>query len=864
MVSYVEQAILRVKDESTAPIKKINAQIKDLIATAKKADKLKIDIAGLDKTAKEVRGLVTALKSLPASKTISLRIKQNGQSIQNQAKGIGAQIKALDDKSVKVPVVMPGLTKALSDMRALNALINSVNQKRVTGRGESSLAPAISGAEIRNGVISLDIKPLSALFTNFIVSLGNTMQNAVQNGFKTGTSELDVAITRLKLFGLSDQKISQVSAGAAAISDVSPVVGRGAAIKIISEILPTTQFDIASAIEVSKQLSEIISLQVAQGASVEQAIEGAFKFSKAAEQTGQVTDAGGKIDPAKLEGFFDTIKMSSIAIGKEFTADFVQQFIKYARSTKYTLDREGLMTGFILAEEVGASSAGVGINQAVKQISGQRLQKKHLARLIELGLITEGSVKVGDLEGKTINEVVAAGSIDESGLRKSPLDFITKNVIPKMLELGINTSDPTQVSKFVGGILGDRTAEDITNAIVNRQKEIKSLIDAASKFDISDENFNKIFSESILVANAKISQQFTSLLGEIGNSFKKILIPPMNLLASAMQNLTNFIYGADGQGSAIRAGAVVAGGALGASKLISLFSPLGAAGRRLNTSAGLLNTAARALITAAGAQGGADLPDADGNRNRRGSVRPKPRIPAIGNLALPAAIAGLAANEGFLNGVKNYFDGEIEKRDAKLTRSIQAAQQASMAALKISDQQGPAALQADVLRRESELSGLSGIFNSLIPGIRGALKDELAIARAELNAPRNPANPTYAAGQTGFSSIGEELATLRAVDENRAVDFSNAAANFGMVFGNTTAAMQQTFSTGAMQLNEVGVTIGNAANQFAPIVGNGLLAYAGQIGAQMAAAFSSAVGPISVNARVTTDAPRLDTGAALP
>ncbi|MGL5733452.1 MAG: hypothetical protein ACRCYS_01190, partial [Beijerinckiaceae bacterium] len=78
-ISYVEEAILRVKDQSSKPIRKINEELKKLFATARRP--VKIEFRGLDRAArqiKDVKLLGVELSKLARRKGISIDVNAPG------------------------------------------------------------------------------------------------------------------------------------------------------------------------------------------------------------------------------------------------------------------------------------------------------------------------------------------------------------------------------------------------------------------------------------------------------------------------------------------------------------------------------------------------------------------------------------------------------------------------------------------------------------------------------------------------------------------------------------------------------------------------------------------------------------------
>ena len=78
MASFTEKATLEVKDKSTAQIKKINAELKKLQATAKSLKNIKIEITGIAQARSQVQALTRDLNKLKtAAKGIRINVQNS-------------------------------------------------------------------------------------------------------------------------------------------------------------------------------------------------------------------------------------------------------------------------------------------------------------------------------------------------------------------------------------------------------------------------------------------------------------------------------------------------------------------------------------------------------------------------------------------------------------------------------------------------------------------------------------------------------------------------------------------------------------------------------------------------------------------
>lgn len=871
--SYVEQAILRVVDQSSKPIAKINKSLAQLFSTAKKGRNLKIDIAGLEKTTKEVTALSKALARLPKTKTISIMIAQGGKSGAQQAKNIGAQLDKLKGDNVMVPVTMPGLTKALADMRALNTLIKAVNRKRVSGDmvaagGRLGRIPPRSATSPLDGNDFSDVfgRALTLAVAYAVITAGTVTVKSASKAAIEGQAEetkREIIVNDPKTQA-SLENIAKQAAGSTSRLDLT----RLEAIALDSYSGGLRGKNLESLVPVIAQ-KESTSLLLGADAGAAKRLSG---LANRILNLANATD-----DLKRSQDILSGVYAGAIVQGESFNAPTTLAALRTSGISN-TITGEGLVGISGVIDSLG-QRAGSSLARLMKEMftpldqagEGAGISKGAVERLIAFGIrgnegvSKEQASKILADPAKFVQEDIRE-IVEKNGLN---VDRDRAEVQRLLLKSGFNVTSSRLVLELLSSISESEKARALAKNIANPDQ-----VEAAARDDLG-------------AALKDLGASFRTFSSEFLDPIFKRATPAVLKFSEILESLA-LDDGPTGQlkrlGFVAGIAATAIAGLVAVGRVVSIFTPLGAASSRLSSAGGLLQVAARALTASAAAQRGVGVPDVDGNGGsqkggKKGSA-PKtggsPKGFRVGALLLGLTrFTSIAMAAG--GGAARYDSAEsiafIDKRKRAASNAIKneilAAQKASMDALRIASLKTPSmvqaeTLQAQVVKLQAETSGLRGIMNSMIPGVKGALRDELAVALAQLNAPRNAVNPAHPEGATGFSSIGEEIAQIAQVDQARKDGFAQGAETLRLTFGNSTVAMQQTFATGAMQLNEVGGTIGVAASQFGPVAGQGLLAYAGQFGAQMAAAFSSAVGPITVNTRVQAETPRLDTGYALP
>ena len=149
MASFVEQATLKVNDQSTAQIKKINAALKELNKTARSLKNVNVNInintGDINKAVDAVKRLKTELKGL---KSVKPNITAKSTGVRRSATAVRSDHRQMRDLrstagAIKMNVKMDSLKKAYGRLRTFqNAAKNAINvHATVPPQGASQGAP---------------------------------------------------------------------------------------------------------------------------------------------------------------------------------------------------------------------------------------------------------------------------------------------------------------------------------------------------------------------------------------------------------------------------------------------------------------------------------------------------------------------------------------------------------------------------------------------------------------------------------------------------------------------------------------------------------------------------------------------------
>ena len=231
--------------------------------------------------------------------------------------------------------------------------------------------------------------------------------------------------------------------------------------------------------------------------------------------------------------YINALEADRAVARQELTGENVFQFLKYARQARYTATPETLMSGMLTSEEMGASSAGVALNQAVRQLLGLNVPGGTLDQLAKQGLITTKQVEEGAVGGKKKTKRVVDEPLDEEGLRANFWQFVGDKLIPRMREQGLDPGKPSDAAKYAATITSTATARDLVTGAITRMADIMQEVERAR---MRDPNL-AIDPKSMLLAGEGLKSQIRGVLGEAVNVLEPILIPKMQEVGNYMSDI---------------------------------------------------------------------------------------------------------------------------------------------------------------------------------------------------------------------------------------------------------------------------------------------------------------------------------------
>lgn len=545
--SYVEEAILRVNDQSTKKLRKINTEIKRLIATARSVNKVKLNLGDMRKTERDVqslersvRNLSRELRSIPAKKTIRFAViggkaaLRDARALRNAAGNMNQRVNFTSNGDKVVAEI-----RRIKAMSPIKIIVNYDERNRPRplpvpppGRPNGPVPPG-GNRNSRGGYGGY------GFFGGVAADIGYGAARGGGNDYLLQ----DTADSNLRLQGRTEQEISSVNAVASNLASESEAFSQARIANLLAEQLVVAKGDLSIAQVLAEQTLRMADVAVAQGKTAAEALDGAISYSKAAEQMNRVFDDQGDVDLPKLTSFFDTLLQGQIGIGREFTPDQVAQLVKYLKGgSKATVTDDALLKLLFVAEEMRASTAGTQYTSALRNLSGTRTTKRALGNMEQFGLIETGTVPAGEIGDLSILEVVGRQMGGSQETQAADLfRWVDEYVIPAMKANGFDPDNATSTQDFASLITSNTNAADLLVNMINRQDDYARGFEQARNFDVSPENVGTVLGGSGSYAIQSVQSQVASAIGQALNQLEPALIPLADKFAEGAEGLATRI-----------------------------------------------------------------------------------------------------------------------------------------------------------------------------------------------------------------------------------------------------------------------------------------------------------------------------------
>ncbi|UPT53293.1 hypothetical protein [Synechococcus phage Ssp-JY38] len=849
MASFVEQATLRIVDQSTRQIRTINSALQKLFATARRGKNIPIRF-NLTQAQSQVRRLTADIERLKRAQTA------RGRQL------ISAPTSAQVTRINQAATAMERYARAARRASSVGFPMPPVAR----GFGPGGMAGAAMGA--RGG----NLLPLST--TPFPFNIPTAFNIGVAHLTVTGTMQLAGAAVRAGLEAQATETRSEIIVRDPELQALLREVTRQAIIQ--SERISATRAGEISLDAIVAGLRGDVARQVVpriaelEGQAMliapERSEELTLLSNKVLNLSNRVEDADQAM--ALAEGVF----RASIVAGESFNAATTIAALRTSGFAN-TLDPEGLV-GFSMAIDALGRQAGTAL---------LRLQKELFTPLAQAGAgagIAKGAVEA----------LIASGIRDQTGLsqeqaerfRSDPALFIQTDIRDALQRIGIDVEDRTAVLRALGEAgfaqTSGRLIADALSSIEESQRGRELVRNI--RFDESTE---AAAADDLGAALKNLTAGFNTFSANVLDPLFAQAAPAVNAFGKFLETL-GMAEGIGGQLQRLAFGVTAAATAFGVirggtSLVNRVFNPL-------NASASALNGSAAALTRAAVALGGSSVGGPAGRGRRGRAALPAPG--QVGSSNFGRTGVGLSGLLGAVQISAATANMEVERlsddpatranqlRDAQTRlRDTEAAWNSWAEGLPLIGQ-----LWQQVETGRENLSAFNQFMQRTWPtagtDMAAITAEQAGPLRAELErliagiAARERAAEEGRLGPSGANQLEQQRARaelitsqLAAFDATRE-QFSAALLTGATNFNANADRYEQVFGAGADRLNSVGPTIDAAAVAFGPAAGQGLLAIAPEVGNAIGVAAAAQLNSARVNLSLPQQTQPADTGAFVP
>ena len=438
MASYVEQAILRIKDESSSKLRKINKELKLLQSAAKK--KVNVNFTNLNKVDTQVRRLTADINRLNRTR---LKLNLSAGTAQNLNK-VGRELTKISTKTHKIKLNYSSVTSADRAVTKLGlklaALRGSVGglgglgggwnyggrnyngERGFKGGAQSGYAPFQLGRDLVRGITSSVINEAymagrKAVGAAVVAPINRDTQIARANAAFSDPREAASLI----------ETAAKVAATTSGVSE-STLIGAGVnAAGLISA--PLYSGEGQKQLEVIMQrIADNINLMTASvdGISADQAGDMAAQFEKALAVVNQTMPG------ADQEMMIKAMRQAFIGTGGEVSFEEMKRVAQQLGAMGNFVGSDSFLQAILGRDESGARGTAE-LRSAYQDITRGNLNAEDKARMDRYGLRT----------GEFGNAFAA-----------NAYDAIDKFITPLLTKLKVDMTDPVAVMTALDEKLG--------------------------------------------------------------------------------------------------------------------------------------------------------------------------------------------------------------------------------------------------------------------------------------------------------------------------------------------------------------------------------------------------------------------------
>lgn len=523
MATYTERAILELVDKATGPAKQINAALRSIDATARRLNSINLNprAGGLTSLVSEARKTANALGTLERRMQALSSRQMNVPALS----GVGQFVAQLNTLSQAMTRFNAQAAQMRSSMR-LPALQPPSAQGRLPGPASSSWLPNRSGFNPNAGLIDRA--------QNRAVS---GAENALKSGIDSSQAARDYA---RQLFPKEPEVTAKAEKFATDLTKTYKSMAVGDIMRVWLETAAQAKNPLDPAIDamVKEQLATGLQAQM-HGQDRKKATDSLFRIAKAANLRGDMTDSSGELDPESFRKFSESIRKAQNVAGKDLPPEAIFQAVKYARTSRGTINYEMLTQLLLAGADIGGSSAGVGQQSFINQMMGQATKEAQAVQA-KYGLV-KGEMKKSTPSGpqKFAYESTADSEALYENNRLWIYDkFMKPGGVLSQMGLDPMKSSPAQIAAATKPMYSNRVAHDWLVYQITQFQENANLAARGDKSAFEAGAILGNADSSMRVKMMAVGAQLESAFGELANKLQNAINPLLDIVSGATSKLT--------------------------------------------------------------------------------------------------------------------------------------------------------------------------------------------------------------------------------------------------------------------------------------------------------------------------------------
>lgn len=641
MASYVESATLRVIDQSSAPLGRIDAALKRLHATARSmaSTRVNIDTSGANRGLETLQNQMRQLSRGAVTTSVNVNTtaaRRAVDSLTSHMRGLGlggrgnASTLAIGANMAGINQVRAGLAAIANSVRRINTTPLHVpaapGQVGGVPRVPTAPSPAPAGGypttlaewrARRDHAALLDRIAhwtLDAQRRRQYLNAGQAGHNIIRSGGR-GITDANTAREAMLLRGLPQDAQDIITSSATAASERYRTVSRAQLI----DIGLNTYANLGNKADLPRVMDMmamgIQAIQANMGGDPVAAARAVAGFTRALDTSGRF-DSYDAVAP-----YLDMILRSQI-VGRDVSPQLIASGIRRIGVGRFALNPEAF-GDFVTAVDESQGDAGNQYRTMIRELTARvSISNRTRTRMERAGL-----------------RRIGGGATNEALLSQNPFDWSESVVVPLLRRAGIDLNDRPAVQAWLANAGFQQSGIRLASSLIFKRDEIIRDRAARKLVNLNPEFIQGMPSRAIKSTGTAIKSQFQNAADALTLPAQPVISGGGDLLARYLGWLSQI---PPSGAASILTGGLLAGGQWAASHVYN--NPgtlLNIAGLKLTSAAFDLSKAAAALTVASGKPG-------------VGTNIVAPVVPAGGSVPNTGTGTGPAPNPAANRGIADY------------------------------------------------------------------------------------------------------------------------------------------------------------------------------------------------------------------